>query len=75
MRVIRDKEMNGLLLIPLFNQYGLHRCNVRDCDKRPKAIVIEFEMNGSEVQPFAICEDHDNEFTTKGEINCIIDWN
>ena len=69
MNVIRDEEMAGLMMIPLFNQYDLHRCNVKDCKEKQTTIVT-----GLTPYPFALCEDHYNEFKAKDEIKCTIEY-
>ena len=69
MNVIRDEEMAGLMMIPLFQQWGIHRCNVRDCTEKQTTIII-----GLTKQPFALCEKHYIECKESGEIKCTLDF-
>lgn len=69
MMVARDNQMNGLLMIPIWQKYNLHRCNVRNCTEKQTTLVLEL----AEV-PFALCESHYNEFSNSGEINCTLDF-
>jgi hypothetical protein len=69
MEIIRDKEMNGLAMIPLFQQWGIHRCNVRDCKEKQTTIII-----GATESPFALCESHYKECEKTGKIDYTIDF-
>lgn len=69
MKIIRDNQLNGLLMIPLYNQYGITRCNVRDCKEKQTTIVTELTE-----RPFGLCESHYEEFSTKGEIKCTLNF-
>ena len=69
MTVIKDNELGGLLMIPIWEQYNLHRCNVRGCKNKQRVFIPDLAE-----QPFALCEHHYNEFKSKGEINCILDF-
>jgi hypothetical protein len=39
MEIIRDEETFGLMMIPLFVDWGVRRCNVKDCTSKPSTIV------------------------------------
>jgi hypothetical protein len=67
MKIVRDNEMNGILMIPLWQQYQLHRCNVAYCKERQTTIVIDLVS-----VPFAICEKHYKEFSESGKIECTL---
>jgi len=69
MEIIRDEEMNGLMMIPLLQQWGVNRCNVRDCIKKPTTIIT-----GATEQPFGLCENHYNECKETGKIAYTLDW-
>ena len=61
MNVIRDEEMSGLMMIPLFNQWNIHRCNIKGCTEKPSTIIT-----GTEAGIFGICEKHYQEGKNKG---------
>lgn len=69
MQIIRDEEMNGIMMIPLFQQYGLHRCNVKDCKNKHTTIII-----GLADITFALCELHYNEAKANKKINCTLEF-
>ena len=69
MKVIRDEEMSGIMMIPLFNQWGIHRCNVRDCTEKQTTIIVELAD-----RPFALCEKHYTECKDSGKIKCTLDF-
>ena len=52
MEIIRDEEMSGIMMIPLFQQYGINRCNTKDCTEKPSTICVH------EQATFGICEKH-----------------
>jgi len=39
MKIIRDEELFGLDMIPLFVEWGVKRCNVAGCRAKPTTIV------------------------------------
>jgi len=41
MRVIRDEETFGLMMIPLFVDWGIRRCNVKGCTNKPSTIISQ----------------------------------
>lgn len=69
MQVIRDEEMGGLLMIPLFQQYGLNKCNVKDCKDKHTTIII-----GLASVTFAMCENHYQQAKTDKKINCTLEF-
>jgi hypothetical protein len=69
MNIIRDEEMCGLMMIPLFNQWGINRCNVKGCVQKPTTI-----LSGVIKYPFGLCENHYNEFKKAGKISCTLDF-
>ena len=69
MEIIRDEEMNGIMMIPLLTQWGVNRCNVRDCHENPTTIIT-----GATEQPFGLCEKHYKECKESGKIAYTLDW-
>jgi hypothetical protein len=64
MSIIRDEEMFGLAMIALLHQWGIKRCNVKDCNQEPTTIVT-----GVSDCPLGLCEIHYNEFKETGKIS------
>lgn len=69
MNIIRDEEMSGLMMIPLFQQWNIHRCNVRDCHEKPSTIITGVLKN-----TFALCETHYKECKASGKISYTLDF-
>jgi hypothetical protein len=69
MNIIRDEEMFGLMMIPLFNQWGINRCSVKGCTQKPTTIIT-----GVIEQPFGLCENHYNEFKEAGQMSCTLEF-
>lgn len=40
MKIIRDEEMGGIMMIPLFQQWGVNRCNIKDCTEKHTTICV-----------------------------------
>jgi hypothetical protein len=40
MEIIRDEELGGIMMIPLFHQYEITRCNIKDCTDKPTTICV-----------------------------------
>lgn len=55
MKIIRDNELNGLLMIPLLIDWKVKRCNIRGCTNKPNTIVTQL-AEGIPVAGF--CEEH-----------------
>ncbi len=53
MNIIRDEETHGLMMIPLFIDWNIRRCNYKDCKEKPNTIIT-----GTEAGRFGLCEDH-----------------
>ena len=71
MKVIRDEDLGGLFMIPLFHQWGIKRCNVSGCTTKPTTIITGIpETEG----PFGLCEEHHQEVKTKGELDFMLDF-
>ena len=69
MNIIRDDEMAGLMMIPLFQQWNIHRCNIKDCTEKPTTIIT-----GTVAGTFGMCEIHYNECKKAGKINHTIEF-
>ena len=55
MEIIRDEECAGILMIPLFAEWRVKRCNFVDCKEKPNTII----KNGHPKAPvFGLCEKH-----------------
>lgn len=68
MRIIRDEEMAGILMIPLFHQYGIRRCNIKDCKEKHTTICIH------EKATFGMCEKHFQEGKKMGTMKLKLEF-
>lgn len=57
MRIIRDEEFGGVMMIPLFVDWGIRRCNVAGCTNKPNTIIANVDV-GNGRQCFGLCEEH-----------------
>lgn len=69
MQIIRDEVFSGIMMIPLFTQYGINRCNIKDCKEKHTTIVVH------EKAIFGMCEKHFLEGKEKGEMTLKIEFN
>jgi hypothetical protein len=69
MNIIRDDDLGGLMMIPLFQQWNIHRCNVKDCTEKPTTIIT-----GTEAGTFGMCETHYNECKKLKKIKYTIEF-
>lgn len=53
MKIIRDEEYDGIMMIPLFVDWGVKRCNVEHCTQQPTTIVAGLADN-----VIGMCEEH-----------------
>ena len=63
MEIIRDNELGGLMMIPLFVDWGVKRCNVEDCTARPSTIVRQLSPD---IPLAGFCEEHFQEANQEG---------
>jgi len=63
MKIIRDEDFSGLTMIPLLHQWGVKRCNVKDCKKQPTTIISQLAEN---CPVTGWCEDHYQDFKDSG---------
>jgi len=72
MRIIRDEgPMGSLLMITLFVDWHIRRCNVSGCTSRPTTIITGIDEAGGS---FGLCEEHHNEAKAKGELDFTLDF-
>ncbi len=69
MNIIRDEEAHGLFMIPLFHQYGIHYCNVKDCPHKASTILTDVPS----ADTIGICEGHYQEAKAAGKWKLSID--
>lgn len=63
MRIIRDEDMFGLMMIPLLVDWNIRRCNVKGCKSRPNTIITDL---ASDVPMAGFCEEHYQQGNVKG---------
>jgi hypothetical protein len=69
MKIIRDNQLNGLLMISLFQQHNISRCNVDECNQKPSTIITDCVADNGDTLDFALCEFHFMEAKVKGRID------
>ena len=69
MTIIRDEKTFGLMMIPLFQQWNIHRCNVKDCKEKPTTIIA-----GAIKQKFGLCEKHYLECKKEGKLHYTLEF-
>lgn len=55
MKIIRDDEFGGLMMIPLLVDWNIRRCNVKGCTSKPNTIVAQL---ADDVPICGFCEEH-----------------
>jgi len=68
MQTIRDEELGGILMIPLFTQYNINRCNIKECTEKPTTICIH------EQATFGLCEAHYIDCKKQGELTLKLEF-
>ena len=53
MKIIRDEECCGILMIPLLVDWNIRRCNVNGCTNKPNTIIAS---GTEEAGVFGLCE-------------------
>lgn len=61
MEIIRDEEFGGLTMIPLFCDWSIKRCNVKDCHNKPTTIVTRITPD---IPQCGLCEAHFQELNS-----------
>jgi len=69
MNIIRDEEMHGLMMIPLFQQWNIHRCNIKGCKEKPTTIIT-----GTTAGMFGMCENHYQKGKDKGTMTLELEF-
>ena len=70
MKIIRDNELNGIMMIPLLTQWNVKRCNLKDCTNKPTTIITETAAG-----VFGMCENHYQEAqATKGKFKIKLEF-
>lgn len=55
MKIIRDEETGGLMMIPLFVDWYIRRCNVKGCTRKPSTILAQMP---NDLPIAGMCEEH-----------------
>uniref|UniRef100_A0A6M3LTE6 Uncharacterized protein n=1 Tax=viral metagenome TaxID=1070528 RepID=A0A6M3LTE6_9ZZZZ len=63
MKIIRDEELFGLMMIPLLVDWRIRRCNEKGCTSKPNTIITGA---GENIPAFGLCELHFQEGNTEG---------
>jgi len=69
MQIIRDDEYGGIMMIPLFQQYGITKCNIRDCKDESTTLCLHEQAN------FGLCEKHYQEGKEAGTMKLQLEFN
>ena len=71
MKIIRDEDTGGLMMIPLFVDWNIRRCNVVACPKKPNTIITNC---GPDVPIVGLCETHFQEGNADGGTKYSLEW-
>ncbi len=71
MKIIRDDEFGGLMMIPLLVDCNVRRCNIEGCTNEPNTIVTQL---AEDVPVCGFCEGHFQEMNTPGGINVTLEF-
>ena len=66
MKIIRDEEMAGIMMIPLIIDWGIKRCNVKDCKENPNTIIVGDKGEFGNHKRVGLCEKHYQQGNKKG---------
>lgn len=74
-QVIRDEELGGIMMIPLFVDWKIKRCNVKGCTFKPTTILTQPHPT---ISAMGLCEVHyqnnlDNENNLV--LKCTVEFN
>lgn len=72
MNVIRDEDFGGLMMFPLLQQWGINRCNVKNCNNKPTTIIAGLTK---ELPKIGMCEKHYLESKKAKKIHFSFDFN
>lgn len=71
MKIIRDEETAGLMMIPLFCDWGVRRCNVKGCTNKPTTIISQL---APDAPVSGWCEDHYQDFKNSGRFDGTLEF-
>ncbi len=71
MKIIRDEDGFGLFMIPLFMDWQVRRCNVKDCTTKPTTIITQLD---DDVPMVGMCEEHFQEGNQPGGAKLSFEW-
>ena len=71
MKIIRDEEFGGVMMIPLFVDWNIRRCNVQGCTNEPTTIV---QGIAKDIPLCGFCEGHFQEMNTPGGIAVTLEF-
>ena len=71
MKIIRDEEHGGLMMIPLFVDWNVKRCNVKGCTNEPSTIVTGLTKDAP-ISGF--CEEHFQQANVPGGKAFDMEW-
>jgi len=71
MNIIRDNELGGLMMIPLFVDWHIRRCNAKGCRERPTTII---SGAGEGIRVFGLCEADFQRGNMEGGTNYDLEW-
>ena len=55
MNIIRDNDLGGIAMIPLFCDWHIYRCNVKNCTDEPTTIITQLQ---DDLPAVGMCEKH-----------------
>lgn len=71
MKIICDEE-NPIMMIPLFVQWGVKRCNIKNCNNKPFSIITGVS---NEAPVFGMCKNHlDDARATNGDYHLSLEF-
>jgi len=71
MKIIRDEECFGLMMIPLCHMWNIERCNVEDCHEKPTTIVQGIAPG---IPLCGFCEKHFQQANIPGGANFTLEF-
>ena len=71
MKIIRDEEFGGLMMIPLFCDWNIKRCNVADCHEKPTTII---QGIAPDISLCGFCETHFQEANVPDGANFTLEF-
>lgn len=58
MEIIRDDEGFGIFMVPLWSQWNIRRCNIKDCVAKPTTIIAGQDVGDGTTVTYGLCEKH-----------------